>query len=116
MTPAELVQLHESDKVHFDFLINSIAQSIQREEKGEIATKQFETKRIHENNMDIIYGERAVALKQGDGGIVTRVEASIYFVFDENNRLLSPTEYGDNAALAVDRHMDNTYGGHNKVL
>lgn len=116
MTPAELVQLHQSDKVHFDFLINSIAQNIQREEKGELATKQFETKNIHEDNMGIIFGERAVALKVADGGIITRVEASIYFVFDENNKLLLPSEYGDNAAIAVDRYMDKKYGGHNKVL
>lgn len=116
MTPAELVQLHNEDKVGFDFLINSTAQQFNSELQGEIADKQFETKSIYENNMNIVFGERAVALKHADGGAITRVEASIYFVFDENNCLLSPAEYGDNAAMAVDRHMDGLYGGHNKVL
>lgn len=116
MTPAELVRLHNEDKVGFDFLINSTAQQIPSEQQGELANKQFETKSIYRENMNIVFGERAVALKHADGGNVTRVEASIYFVFDENNRLLSPAEYGDSAAIAVDRHMDSIYGGHNKVL
>lgn len=118
MSPSELVNLYNTDKVQFDFLINTIAQAVELEETGDLAEKKFETKSIESNNMKIIFGERAVALKYANAGVKTRVEASIYFVFDQNknNRFLLNSEYGDQAAIAVDQYMDKKYGGHNKIL
>lgn len=116
MTPIELVQLNDSDKVQFDFLINNIAKAAHRDETGELAAKQFETTSINENNMNIVFGERAVAVKHANGGMMTRVEASIYFVFDEDNHILTQNQYGDTAVLAVDQYMNQKYGGHNKIL
>ena len=105
----ELNNLHDTDKVAFEVLIDNISNNLDNDSREEFNNIKYQTSEIIWNEHTLIFGERAVIEQYANGGAITHVESSLYYMLDKDGKLLT-----DNASIqagmsAMKEHMDSKY-------
>lgn len=109
--------MYENDKTQFTFIMSNIANEIPTESRDENFNHiEFEEQAITSNGNQIIFGDRAIQALGKNGGHQTHVEAVMYYVINHNGELIMDEDEIIAGKIAMQAHMDQKYGGKNRIL
>ncbi len=109
--------MYEDDKTQFIVIMSNIANGIPTESSDEnFKHIEFEEHSITSNGNQIIFGDRAVQALGKNGGHQTHVEAVMYYVINRNGKLVMDEDEIIAGKIAMQAHMDQKYGGKNRIF
>lgn len=104
----EMVDFQESNPVGFAFKIAKIARNVKNSERV-FDNTPFNANEIIIDEMNISYGMRAVYEQNLNGGGITHVEATVYYVRDLRNNVLMDRKTYMKALDIVQSEMNKQY-------
>ena len=105
----ELNNLHDTDKVAFEVLIDNISDNLDSDSREEFDDIEYQTSEIAWNEHTLIFGERAVRENYANGGGITHVESSLYYMLDKDGKLLTDNASIQTGMNAMREHIDSKY-------
>jgi len=106
----ELNDLYKNDPVAFDVQILKSYNNIQIEKHTPLFKNiHYTPSELVTDEFKILFASRAVNEKLMPTGVRTHVEASVYYVFDKDGRLLTDDNSLEKAYHVVQKEMDMKY-------
>lgn len=104
----EMVEFQENNPIDFSFNISKIARKVKNSEKI-FENTPFNANEVIVDGMKILYGLRAIYEKNLNGGGVTHAEATVYYIFNTENKLLMDRNTYQHALNIVQSEMSKKY-------
>ena len=104
----DLNNMYDNDTVAFEVLINNAANNLKLENE-KFGNINYKTSEFMWEGNKLIFGERAVQEKYANGGGITHVESSLYYMIDKDGILRSDNSSIAAGMKAMKEYIDKKY-------